>query len=161
MSIYMKIATLNGGVTDSQYQGAIALQDFRFGGITNHVESGLGKENDRINTAPSIKQIWISKQSDASSIDLFQATHQGRVFKTVEIDFVSTGKIPFMYEKIKLSNVIIGHFSVEHDETAQAPMEFMSLAYTSIERTYVPRDRENKAGSPVTSGYDIAKVTSL
>ena len=78
-----------------------------------------------------------------------------------EFYFVSSGHPNFTYEKIKLSNAIFSHFSLEHDSDSQAPIEFMSLDYTDIERTYIPRDKENNIGNPRTSGYSLTKATSL
>jgi type VI secretion system secreted protein Hcp len=161
MSIYMKADGITGNVTDSQYKDMIRVNDFHFGGVSNHAKTVVGRDESRINSRPSFGAIWISKPSDTSSINLFQAVHNGESIKFVEFYFVSSGNPNFTYEKIKLSNVIFSHFSLEHDSESQAPIEFMSLDYTDIERTYIPRDKENNIGNPRTSGYSLIKASSL
>ena len=122
----------------------------------------VGKNQDRTSSRPSFGEITLIKKADSSSIKLFEAGHSGKVISKVEIDYVSTGNPPTTFSKTSLTNVIISHFSEQHQaEGNSLPIEKVRLNYETIEKTYTPRDASNKAGSPMSSGYNLPQAKQL
>jgi len=160
MAIYIKMDTISGNVTSEGYENWIEAKHVRFPGISTQVSNNTGNGYSRITGKPYFGELTVIKQTDNSTTTLFENAHSGKVIGTVEIDFVSTSNPPQAYEKFKLTNVIISHFSKEHHEGGGLPVEFIKLNYTKIEHTYIPRNSANQLQSPQVTGYDIEQATS-
>ena len=161
MAIYMKIPGVYGEVTNSDFHAWIDLDSVNFTGITTPTNDIVGRGTSRAVTIPRFGAIAITKAVDKSSIALFEAAHSGKTFPSVEIDFVTTGDPAFAYEKIKLTNVMVTHYSEQKSSEDSRPQEFITLAYEQIEKTYIPRDAENVAQSPITSGFSLPQAKSM
>jgi type VI secretion system secreted protein Hcp len=154
MEIYMKIPNVQGHVTTQGYKDWIKVYDVEFGGVKNGAKMTVGKMSDRISTYPNFSQISLIKPMDKSSTKLFTAAHSAEVFPSLELHYVTTGKDPSAYSKIKLSDAIINHYS-EYMSEEGYPEELLTISYSKMERTYIPRAADNQAGSPMTVGYDL------
>jgi len=154
MEIYMKIPNVPGHVTTQGYKDWIKVYDVEFGGVKNGARMTVGKMCDRVSNYPRFSQISLLKPMDKSSTKLFTAAHSAEVFPSLELNYVTTGKDPSAYSKIKLSDVIISHYSEYMGEEGY-PEELLMISYSKIERTYIPREANNQPGSPMTVGYDL------
>jgi type VI protein secretion system component Hcp len=83
----------------------------------------------------------------------------------VEIKFVNTGADLSEYHNIVLSDVMISGYDFAHapvianeDGTLPEepkPMEKIAFNFRKIETKHTPYDKDNKAGSPSATGYDL------
>lgn len=159
MAIFMKIAGVTGGVQAEGYQGWIEVQNLHFAGITNTMQSVMGKTQNRITRAPQFGEIYIIKHTDKTSIALFEKAHSAAVIPEIEIHFVQTGDKPTPYEKYHLHDVLISHLSNEHNARFQKPREHLHLNYKKINRTFIERKSDGSSGSPLITGFDLEKCT--
>jgi type VI secretion system Hcp family effector len=161
MTIYAKIAGISGDVTAEGYENWIPLLAVDFPGINRPVNITIGHRMGRYAHTPKFGEIVILKNVDRTSHFLFEATHTGKVIDQVEIDYVTSGDKPLGYSKIKLSNVAVTHSYETFDSELNKPIELIRLAYTKIEKTYIPRDATNSFESPLVTGYDLETAQSL
>ena len=153
MAIYMKFPDAKGNVTTKGFEGWIELYSVEYG-VSRNIQMVAGKSSDRESGRPTLTSIKIMKTVDEASSILFQAATVGKAADSVEIVVCATDDEMSPILKYVLTDVIVSSRSIqvtEHD----APMVSLSLSYTSIEETVIPRDSSNKSGSPVTSGYDL------
>ena len=161
MSIYMKADGIIGGVTSIGYAGMTEVSEVAFDGISNGANTVVGQDSDRITRRPHVGKVRLVKSADKSSHHFFQAAHKGTVIDSIELYYVTAGNPPFTYQKIKLTNPIVSHYSSEHNNESQTATEYITLDYTAIEQTFIPRDEKNNPQSPLISGYDLPTAKSL
>jgi len=161
MAIYMKINGMNGNVSVKNYENWIALENLEFSGVSTSVKRQVGTTQNRVAGEPRFGDINVIKVADPSSVKLFENAHSGTVIPQAEIHFTSTGNPPFAYSKYILKNVLVSHYSEEHDAQSGKPKEYLTLNYETIQKTYIPRDEKNNAGSPMISGYDTAQAEKM
>lgn len=161
MSIYVKFAGLNGSVTMTGFQGWSEINEVETGAINVPVHNSVGKQADRLNSHISMGNVLLLKPMDNASIQLLEHAQTGQSFNTVEIDSVTTGNPPQAYHKMILTNATIAHYSRRHTGAGGKPVEYISLSYTKIQETYIPRNSNNQAGNPVSTGYDLAKAQKM
>lgn len=162
MAIYIMFDGISGDVTTQNYQKWCEVSDIDFTGIHHAINNIIGKAEDRITTRPHFGEIALIKESDSSSIHLFEHSYSGKVIPKVEIHFVSTGNPPTAHTKYLLTNVIISHYSERHFNGSNAmPQEKIRLNYETIQKTYIPRNAQNQLGSPLISGFNLPKASAL
>lgn len=157
----MRADNLSGNVQTAGYENWIEAQHFTYPGITNSLETVVGKTSDRINRRPDFSEVVITKNADLSSIYLFEYAFTGQVIDAIDIHFVSTGNPPETYEMWHLKNVLISHCSTEHDAHQTSPTEIICLNYTSIQRTYKAQMTSSGFSNPIISGYDLASAKKM
>ena len=113
-----------------------------------------GANLNRFNALPSFSGFELTKHKDAASHALLESVCIGKVFPEIDIHQCTTGATISAYAKYRLSNATVANI-YEVASSTHRPVEVIDLAYTKIETTYVPRDQNNRAMSPVSSGYNI------
>lgn len=162
MSIYLHIDGVQGNVTTQDYNDWIECMDCCFDGITNTVSQHIGSDMDRVIHYPKFGEISIHKALDKSSIALFEYAHNRHTIPTVDIHYTTSGNPIFTFSKMSLKNVIISHYSeLNSDALYNKPQEHIVLSYTAIEKTYIPRNSDNIAESPIVSGYDLSQGQAM
>jgi type VI protein secretion system component Hcp len=162
MAIYLKVPSVTGGVTTQGFKGWIEVDDLDGPSVSSHVKMKTGSAVNRYSSTPQFEHITFIKVQDGSSNDFFAATHNGTVFSTVEFNYVSTGTAPVVYSKLVLYNAMITSYSERHSGSSTGqPQELITLAFTKMEKTFIPRDGANQSGSPSTTGYDIENAKRL
>ncbi len=161
MALYLKMDGAQGAVTAKGFEGQIELQDVEFAGVSNSVHMQVGQKLDRFNTKPSFGQVALLKHLDASSQVFFEAAHSGKVIPSIDISTVQTGDPNFMVAKLTLKDVVVTHYSDKQSDGTGKPLELVGLAYTQMQRTYVPRGSDGAAGSQSVSGFDVETATKL
>lgn len=157
----MKLPGTSGEVTAKGHEGWIELNKLEFLGISNNVQMRVGKASDRAQGFPGFGKIVIAKQMDKSSITLFQYAHSADIFKEAEINYVTTGNPDVTYAKLILKDVGITHYRHAYAKGDQLPQEIVMLAYSSIQKTFTPRNKDNSLGSPLTTGYDLDTASQI
>ena len=115
MAIYMRAGKIKGNVTTKDYEEWVEINHFSYPGVSNTFDTPIGKTGDRITRRPDFSEIIVTKFADVSSAYFFERAFSGDVTDTIDIHFVSTGNPPETYEQWQLKNVLISHFSTEHD----------------------------------------------
>lgn len=161
MSIYMRIPGIKGNVEAKKYAGWIDIDDLEFGGVHNKTSMITGTEMNCFGTVPCFSQVTLLKPMDSSSPYLFQASCPISIFPEVEFHYVYTDAELTAYAKTLLSEVAITHYGERFRSGTGSPWECISLSYTKIERTYIPRNTQNKTTTPITAGYNIETAQRL
>lgn len=161
MTIYMKVPGADGAVNAKGHEGWIELSDVEFPGVSNSYRIEVGKVSDRFNAAPQFRQIRIQKFMGEASTQLFEAVHTAKVFPKVDIHYVSGGSQLNTYAKLTLHDAMFTHYSDCFDGEGHRPQEVLRIAYSKIERTYIPYSNTGNAGSPSVTGYDLENATQM
>jgi type VI secretion system secreted protein Hcp len=164
MSVYMKIQGIDGSVTAKGLEKYIELESCNFG-IRRQMNTKPGSVTNREGTKPSVSEITITKRIDNTSPQLFKEAAVGAAIPSVEIKFVNTGADLSEYHNITLSDVMISAYDFSHSPIAESeggvlpeepkPLEKIAFNFRKIETRYTPYDKNNKAGSPSATGYDL------
>ena len=162
MSAYMKIDGIQGNVTASGLEKTIEITSAHFN-VKRSMNTKPGAVADREGTKPSLSEFTITKQVDNASPYLFKDAAVGSTIPSVEIKFVNTGKDLAEYHNIILKDVLISGYELEHDERHNLgdkaanikPLEKITFNYAHIEVKNTPFSKDHKAGSPVSTGYNL------
>jgi type VI secretion system secreted protein Hcp len=148
---FLNVQGITGESQQTGHKGEIDVFAFKLGvnqrGISDF---GGGAGAGRSQFQPMV----IYKNVDTSSPALFLACATGKPIPKVELKGKKGEEI---YIKITLSDVLVSSFNVEQpdsDETA-ATLESVSLSFSKIEISYIPRNPEGGPGAPVTVGFDV------
>lgn len=154
----MKATNMKGNVTTKNYQDWIECLDCQFEGISNTINQDIGNDMDRVLNHPIFGKFLISKLLDTSSISFFEHAHTRKSITEIDIHYVNNSDPIFTYAKIHLKNALVNHYSDTSSLGIHAkPRELIILAYTSIEKTYIPQNPDNSPGSPIVSGFDLSQ----
>lgn len=162
MSAYMKIDGIDGNVTASGLEKTIELTSAHFN-VKRNMNTKPGAVADREGTKPSVSEFTVTKQVDSASPYLFKDAAVGTTIPTVEVKFVNTGKTLAEYHTVILKNVLVSGYELQHDERGPSteesanrkPSEKVTFNYSHIEVKSTPYSKDHKAGSPVSTGYNL------
>jgi type VI secretion system secreted protein Hcp len=130
LPIYMKYGDIKGDVTAKGHEGWINLQSCQLGANSATGSRGSGALN--------VSEIFVTKDADCASTDLFRASLFGEG-KTAKIDFVkSKDGGDEVYLTMTLTNTLITSYSVSGHggDSGQRPMESLSMNFSKIEYGY-------------------------
>lgn len=153
MAIYMKIDGLNGDVTTKGHEQWIKIESLKFG-AQRSLSTEVGRIADRESSLPSISEVTVTKPVDQTSPYLFSEACTGEA-KQVKIDLCQTGTSIDPYMQYTLSNAVISGYQVSIEEAQKRPVETIKISMTKIENRYTPYNDSNKAGSPISTSYDL------
>lgn len=156
MPIYMQFEGIKGQVTAEGFKDQVQLDSFQLG-VGRSVALSSGHGSNRETSSPSVSEIMVTKQQDAASIALLNASLFGEGKKCV-ISFTKTsadGKADQTYYVITLENTLVSGYSVSGTSEGR-PSESISLNYTRIEAKYIETDAKNKAEKPAIATWDLA-----
>lgn len=156
MPIYVKLGSLEGGVTEgATYNGWIEANSMQFG-VGRGISTPTGSAADREASAPSVSEVTITKIYDKSSFELFKhavgSVDKGELMK-IHIVKADSGKFT-SYVEYEFENTLLSGYSLSTG--GDRPTESVSLNFTKIQVKYTPTDKTGTAGTPVTAAYDIA-----
>jgi type VI secretion system secreted protein Hcp len=132
----MKIDSIPGGSTDSNFKNEIELKSFQW-------SAGVGctqaQGADRTVTTASVSEVTASKLSDKSTEKLFKSLLKGESVGKATVSFVAAVKGESVaYLTIELEEVIISGWSMS--SAGDAPMETISMHFTKFDWAYHARD---------------------
>ncbi len=155
MAIYMKFGDIKGTVTTDGFKDWIELGSFQWG-VGRGVNSPTGSDVEREASAPSISEITVTKNMDASSNKLLMDALAGTLNTKVDIKFTTTIKNETAeFLTYSLTNCGLSGYSVSSG--GDRPSESLSLNFTAISITYKAMDSSAKA-QPDTVGYNLAAL---
>ena len=157
MACYMKFGDIAGSVTTEGYANWIECGSFSWG-AGRAISSARGKGQNREASEPSISEITITKEWDASSSGLlFQEAVMGEMTHAVAFKFTSTGKgTQETYLEVNLEEAGISGYSCSSG--GDKPSESISINFGKIE--VVPYKMEEglapEKGTPVS--FNLTKM---
>ena len=161
--VFLKIAGMNGSVTDRYHAGAMDAFGFTRGveqpGFQNgFVATGSGTGAATTPTAkPNFNLVTVTKPVDSSSPLLFVACVTGQPFANVTLSVAKAGQTQVDCVKFTLTDAKI--VKVTSETQAGVPngvvYETLSLTYSKIQWT-IPSTSPTGASSVSNRGYDIA-----
>ncbi len=161
MPVYLEIPEIRGSVTTEGYKDFIQLEAVESGGVSNYVDMTVGETLSRFSSRPDFEHLSFIKVMDDSSPYLSSAVTDAEVFSHVTLHYVSLGAPPhFTYSTTTLSNVAPCYYKDVSFEGAK-PRELIVFAYSKIERSFMPRDRDNEILAKYVAGYDLEAGSKL
>lgn len=157
MAIYLNYDGIEGEATHSDHTKWIDVMSLSWG-VGRGISTPSGATNNREASEPSVSEVSIVKMFDAASPKLFTESCTGNQGKTVKIDLVTTGSPGVTYCTYTLTNALVSSYSVSSG--GDRPTESVSISFTKIEFKFTPYGDDNKAGTPVSVGYDLATTKS-
>lgn len=161
MAIYLKFGSVNGDVTTDGYSKWIEVNSCQFG-AGRGISSPTGSAARREASAPSLSEVVVTKQFDQTSNAMFEASTAGTKGTKAEIAFTRSGVGTSSGKQIELLRLtleesLISGFSMSSG--GDRPSESISFNYTKIEFKYTPMAADGSTGDPVTSTFDLTKMT--
>jgi type VI secretion system secreted protein Hcp len=153
MGVYMNYPGLKGDATETGFQNWITVQSVEFNTDRN-ITTSAGSTKGREAGQPTVSEVTLTKQLDASSAALFRAAVTLSHGKTVNIAFTKTNAKGTPFLQYDLSDVMISGYKFEGD--GDRPMETVRLSCAQFQMTVTATDSANKSLASVTTGYDLA-----
>lgn len=144
-----------GESTIKGYEKYIDIQSFSFG--TGRAIKAASGQSTREGDIVSVSEVQISKESDGSTLKLFQESLMGALDKTVKIAFVRTGgDEPKCYLRFELEGCGISGFSMTGG--SDRPSEQLSLNFDKVTMFYNPVG-DGLAGNEGNFSWNMATGT--
>jgi type VI secretion system secreted protein Hcp len=162
MAIYMKFGKVDGDVVTDGYAKWIELGSCQFG-AGRGISSPTGSAARREASAPSLSEVTVTKQFDMTSNPMFEAATQGTKGTKCEIAFTRSGVGTSSGKQVELLRLTLDESLISGYSMSSGgdrPSESLSLNYTKIEVKYTPMTEAGTAGDPVTSTFDLEKMTA-
>jgi len=157
MAIYLKMDGIDGDTTHDQHKKWVTVESIHWN-VGRRMNTPAGTTTNREASEPSVSEVVIAKQADASTPKLFGEACTGKDGKKVVIDFVTTGSPGDTYLQCTLSDTLISSYSVSSG--GDRPSESIGLNFTKMEMKYIPYDEKHKPGSPIVVNYDLTSTKS-
>ena len=158
--IYMKLSNAQGSVTEKHHQGWIAVDRYHFS-VGRYTDMQTGNVQNRISGSPTFGELEIIKPADKSSISLLDILLQGKAVPECQLDVCHGGNGDQIYAQYVLNHVMVSHYEEGSDGLTGHNKELITLAYTEIQRKFIPYDASNKAGSPFITGYRLSEIRRM
>ncbi|MEO5369660.1 MAG: type VI secretion system tube protein Hcp [Magnetococcus sp. DMHC-1] len=157
MAIYVKFGSINGDATHDTHKKWVDVLSIQWGVGRSVGGTVVGSTKNREASHPSVSEMTFHKPMDGSSYKWFEESVVGKAGNKCEIDLVSNDNE--IYARYVLENAMVSGYSVS--SSGDRPTETISLNFTKIEFKYTPFDKDHKAGSPVTAGYDLSTAKKV
>ena len=153
MPILVKCDEWEGESKVTGFEKHFEVAGFQFG-VGRAIGSARGT-SAREGGIVSVSEITLTKQSDKSSIKLFEEALHGPLSREVEIAFVrqGAGNKPVAYVVMKLEGCGVSGFSMSSG--GDRPTESLTLNFDKIEYSYDPI-ADDLSGDPVKYSWDLA-----
>lgn len=151
MTIFCKYDGAKGGATKTGFTDAILLNSVQWG-AGRSITLKPGMTNEREGSNPSLSEVSITKEMDASSPKLFMfCCGLDAKGKNVSLHWLRSGGEEYL--TITLSDTMVSGYTMT--SSGDRPLESISLNYTKIEYKYSPSQEGNDAGGPDVAFYDM------
>lgn len=160
MTIVVQYEGVPGESTITGFEKYIEVQSFQLG-LGRHISSARGTST-REGGEVSVSEITCIKQTDGTSVKLFEEACTGKLNKKVDIKFLRTGAgQPQEFLAFELNGTGISGLSFSASGGSDSrPTEAVTFNFDKISIKYNPIG-DDFSGSPATYGWDLAKSTKL
>ncbi|MCW5746293.1 MAG: type VI secretion system tube protein Hcp [Alphaproteobacteria bacterium] len=155
--IYLKIAEVDGDVTDDKYQKHIQVQSLSTG-MSNPSSVSVGTQAGSAGGGGKVimQDVHFTKMCDRASPKLWLKCAKGEHFKDFEFKYViSRGDSSDVFKTVKLTDVLVTSFQHSGSSGADLPMESISLNFAKVEISYKPRKPDGGFDDALKAGYDL------
>ena len=155
--IYLKIAEVDGDVSDSSYVKHIQVQSLSTG-MSNPSSVSVGTQAGSAGGGGKVimSDIAFTKYCDKASPKLWLKCAKGEHFKDFEFKYViSRGDSSDVFKTVKLTDVLVTGYQHSGSSGSDLPMESISLNFAKIEISYKPRKPEGGWEDAMKAGYDL------
>ena len=156
---YLKLEGVDGEARRAGHEGEIEIMGFSFNG-NNPASIGVGSGAGTGKV--TISGFNCTKNTDASSVDLFVAMCSGKHFPEATVTLIKSGgeaEVPYITYTFK--EVFIETFDVGGSAGSETPMENLSLAFGSVNWSYTQQDETGSATGSFEGGWDLAQNVKL
>ena len=153
--IYLKIAEVDGDVTDSNYVKHVQVQSLSTG-MSNPSSVSVGTQAGSAGGGGKVimQDIHFTKYCDKASPKLWLKCAKGEHFKDFEFKYViSRGESSDVFKTVKLTDVLVTGYQHSGSSGADLPMESISLNFAKIEISYRPRKSDGGWEDALKAGY--------
>ena len=157
MAIYMKFGKIKGDATHAEHKEWLTIESLQWG-VGRAIMTPSGSSRNRETSEPSVSEVTVTKNMDASSPSFFTEAVTGVKGAEVKIDLVSTGNPGRTYATYTLTDALISQYSMSSG--GDRPAESISINFSKIEYKYLPSKTENTAGNQTVVSYDLATTKS-
>jgi type VI secretion system secreted protein Hcp len=161
MTIVVKYEGIDGETKIKGYEKYIEVESLQLG-LGRHISSSRGTST-REGGEVSISEITCTKQTDGTTVKLFEEACTGKMNKKVDFKFLRTGAgQPQEYLCFETNGTGISglSFSAAGGQGNSRPMESVSFNFDKISIKYNPIG-DDFTGSPATWGWDLATSSKL
>jgi len=153
----MNIPGIKGSSTAKGYQGWIELDSLEYGSV-REIKLIVGRAKNREMSLPKVGEFAITKEIDAATPKLIQASCSGNSMGPVVIHCCKTGKQGLKpYLKFILSNVMISYYDTG-GTSGHKLEENLGLNFTKVEVQFIGYASDGSVENPIAASYDIAKI---
>jgi type VI secretion system secreted protein Hcp len=155
MPIYLEYDSgkVKGDVTAEGHEKWIEVNSFQWG-LGRAICTRPGKVADRESSAPSIREITVTKALDDSTVRLMQEALTGEgVWAQIDFSKTDKGKLE-VYASYLMENCMISDYSASSD--GDRPQEALTLNFTAIECKVIPMGGDGSGGDSSSVTYDLA-----
>jgi type VI secretion system secreted protein Hcp len=158
---YLTVEGVTGESKRAGHEGQIDLMAFSFGGSN---PSSVGRGGGGGTGTVSLQSFNVSKMTDASSAELFQAMCTGNHFPTAKITmYVSGGaagaiqKVIFEFEEVYIELI---QWSGSEGDASVIPHESVTFAFGKVTITYNEQNPDGTVGGAHVGTWDVRTGTS-
>lgn len=141
MPIYLKYGSIQGDATQQDHVGWMDITSMHWS-VSRNVNTTVGSAANREASEPNLSEVTLTKISDSSHAELYQAATTGNTPQTAQIDLVSTGQDGKTYCQYYLYDALLSGFS--SGTSGDRPTETLTLNFVKKEVVY------NKIGADGT-----------
>jgi len=154
VDMFLKIDSIPGESQDSKHTGEIEILSWSWGMTqsgTTHLGSGAGA--GRVN----IQDFQFIKTTDKSTPLLLLKCANGQHIPEATFVVRKAGGEAIEFFKITMTDLIISSISTGGSEGGDRPTESISLNFSKVEWSYTEENKDGKAGTKTTLGWNVAE----
>ena len=141
MPIYLQYGSIQGDATQQDHTGWMDITSMHWS-VSRNVNTTVGSAANREASEPNLSEVTLTKISDSSHAELYQAATTGNTPQTAQIDLVSTGQDGKTYCSYILHDALLSGFS--SGTSGDRPTETLTFNFVKKEVVY------NKIGADGT-----------
>jgi type VI secretion system secreted protein Hcp len=156
---FLTIDGVDSEATRKGFEGQIELGSFNFGAHNaTSMQAGPGGGSGKA----EVSSFQVTKRTDASSPQLFQACCGGKHFPKAKVVLHKAGgENPIDYLQFEFDTVFVEDFQWSGTSGGDdLPMEALSFTFGKMKVTYTPQKADGSKGSPVVGGWDLMQVAA-
>jgi len=154
--MYLEVDGIPGEATDSDHKNWINVGSFSWGGSMALSTSGTGGATGKV----SLRDIQFQKRIDKASPNLLKVMATGKHLENATLEVINRadGGLVLL---IDVSGVMVTAVDQTKGGGDSALTETLSINFTEIHYSYVPRTSDGSAGGAVEFNFNVAENKSL
>ena len=156
VAYFLKLDGIPGESTDARHPGEIELESFSWGETEVIAAGGGGGGAGKV----QIEDLHVVMKESKASPLLFLAGASGQHVKQAVLTGRRTGRAPFEFLVIKLTDVVVSSYRTGGG-TAAAPDDQVSLGFAKIEFAFTAQKPDGSADVPVKAGWDVKRNVKM